>query len=250
MSKMIKRTTFLLPDECAESLASGNIEMPCIKAAITDLLSYSVLIGALAVKLPQIIIILKAKNVFGLSEEAFILEFLSASLTVTYNVMAKLPFNTWGETLFIAVQCAIQILLYWRYSSTSRTTLRSFSIGGFFLLLGSLLSGPLPPHGMIALGYAPILISLLSRIPQILQNHAQGHTGNLSLLSSLLTFGGNVARVFTTIQKISNRTILASHVAASCLNGTILLQILLYKPRKEGGKNKPRSEKRKLNKAE
>ena len=40
----------------------------------------------------------------------------------------------------------------------------------------------------------------VSKLPQVIQNFRQGHTGQLALLTVALSFGGNLARVATTVR--------------------------------------------------
>jgi len=69
---------------------------------------------------------------------------------------------------------------------------------------------------------------LMARVPQIILNHRQKHTGQLAFLSFALAFLGNLARVFTTLVKLSDPLTLASHLIAATLNGIIVGQILFY----------------------
>lgn len=55
-----------------------------------------------------------------------------------------------------------------------------------------------------------------------------GHTGQLSLVTVLLQFGGAAARVATTLSETGDQWVLVEHGLAASLNGLIFLQILLY----------------------
>jgi len=64
---------------------------------------------------------------------------------------------------------------------------------------------------------------------QIWANYEQGETGQLSVISVTMQFGGCLARVFTSIQETNwDWLIIAPFVVASILNGIILAQILYY----------------------
>ena len=52
-------------------------------------------------------------------------------------------------------------------------------------------------------GGLPILLLLISRLPQIYQNARQGHTGMLATPTYALNTLGSLARVFTIMQEIS-----------------------------------------------
>jgi mannose-P-dolichol utilization defect protein 1 len=63
---------------------------------------------------------------------------------------------------------------------------------------------------------------------QILSNFKQGHTGQLALVTLVLNFGGSVARLFTTMQETGDPVQLAGFAVAILLNGTLVLQVLLF----------------------
>jgi mannose-P-dolichol utilization defect protein 1 len=91
------------------------------------------------------------------------------------------------------------------------------------------LNGNIPAEYYAILGFTPILLSIWSRLPQIVLNIRQGHTGQLALVTFALSGLGNLARVFTTIKQTPNDTIsLFSMVVAAALNFTLVAQIYVY----------------------
>ena len=79
------------------------------------------------------------------------------------------------------------------------------------------------------LGVVPILLSIWSRLPQIVLNLKQGHTGQLALVTFALSGVGNLARVFTTIKQTPDDSIsLISMIISALLNCTLVVQILAY----------------------
>ena len=72
------------------------------------------------------------------------------------------------------------------------------------------------------------ILDLMARVPQILLNSRQKHTGQLALASFALAFLGNVARIFTTLVKVADPLMLASHSIAAALNGTLVFQIFFF----------------------
>eukprot|EP01097_Dermamoeba_algensis_P008162 TRINITY_DN530_c0_g1_i1.p1 TRINITY_DN530_c0_g1~~TRINITY_DN530_c0_g1_i1.p1 ORF type:complete len:142 (-),score=34.83 TRINITY_DN530_c0_g1_i1:114-539(-) len=88
--------------------------------------------------------------------------------------------------------------------------------------------GLVPFNIIMTLQAFTIPIFALSRIPQILANFKSKSTGQLALLTWLLNFAGAAARIFTTLNETNDPMLLVSHGIATVLNGTILVQILLY----------------------
>lgn len=74
-----------------------------------------------------------------------------------------------------------------------------------------LLSGACPEAALTALQTGSVaLLALGGRLPQILLNVRRGNSGELSLLSCLLSFVGNLMRVFTTATLVGDPLLLAS----------------------------------------
>lgn len=72
-------------------------------------------------------------------------------------------------------------------------------------------------------------IVLVSRLEQVRENHKNKSTGNLSFVSSILNFGGNIARTFTVLTEAGGDTLfLISNVLPIFVNGYIVLQFIMY----------------------
>eukprot|EP00920_Eleutheroschizon_duboscqi_P043302 GHVT01102855.1.p1 GENE.GHVT01102855.1~~GHVT01102855.1.p1 ORF type:complete len:102 (-),score=7.70 GHVT01102855.1:311-616(-) len=70
---------------------------------------------------------------------------------------------------------------------------------------------------------------LMARIPQVIRNLQQGHTGRLSWVSFACMTAGNLARVFTTSFMLDDPFLLTTCVAAAVSNGIPTIQILWYR---------------------
>ena len=129
----------------------------------------------------------------------------------------------------ISIQCAIQCVLYWIFAPSVSMPIR---IGGSAVFVGAtmwVLQGGLPVAYYSMLGGCPIILSIWSRLPQIVLNARQGHTGQLALLTFALSGLGNLARVFTTLKQTpDDRITLLAMVVASLLNFTLVAQIGMY----------------------
>ena len=63
---------------------------------------------------------------------------------------------------------------------------------------------------------------------QIVANFQNGHTGQLSMITSSLNLLGTAARIFTTLQEVDDMVIMVSFISATVFNLVIVLQILYY----------------------
>lgn len=69
---------------------------------------------------------------------------------------------------------------------------------------------------------------LSARIPQIITNWRQGHTGQLSLVSWSFSLAGSAVRIFTTLMEVPDKLILFMFMSGFLCNLTLVLQILYY----------------------
>ena len=81
-------------------------------------------------------------------------------------------------------------------------------------------------QGLLPLTNTPILLG--SRLPQIYKNYVDNSTGQLSLISTLLTCAGSMVRVFTTINDVGlekGMTMIINSFLGGATAGIILLQV-------------------------
>ena len=146
-----------------------------------------------------------------------------------YNILVNNPFTAWGELLLIAVQCAIQCALFWSFSLTVHRPSRLIGSAVYVGICGYVLSGQLPSNVVPVIGSLPLGLSIWSRLPQIMMNFRQGHTGQLAFLTFFLSALGTIARVFTTLSKTPDDKIsLLSNSVSAVLNSLLVAQILVY----------------------
>ena len=120
-------------------------------------------------------------------------------------------------------------MLFWTLSKTVSIPSRVVGSVVFAGLCAYILQGGLPIEYYSLLGFCPIVLSVWSRLPQIVLNTRQGHTGQLALITFALSGLGNLARVFTTIKQTPEDTItLLSMLVSAALNFTLVAQIFVY----------------------
>ena len=79
---------------------------------------------------------------------------------------------------------------------------------------------------------ASIALAIYGRVPQIWSNWKRRDTGALSVATFALSFGGGLARIFTTLQEAPSTMVLVGFVTGVVLNGIIMTQILVYRKHK------------------
>lgn len=94
----------IISEKCFNVIVNeGNYtDIECLKFAISKGIGYGMIIFSSILKLPQIIKIINAKSVVGLSPISFYLEVIAYTLTIVYNYVLVF--------LFIYVELSIFII--------------------------------------------------------------------------------------------------------------------------------------------
>eukprot|EP01102_Stenamoeba_stenopodia_P019658 TRINITY_DN7473_c0_g1_i1.p1 TRINITY_DN7473_c0_g1~~TRINITY_DN7473_c0_g1_i1.p1 ORF type:complete len:269 (-),score=77.08 TRINITY_DN7473_c0_g1_i1:194-907(-) len=217
-----------------------------LDVVISKLLGYAIIAGSLMLKLPQIAIILRTKDVKQVSKTMFYLEVTCYTIAVAYAFHNNFPFNTYGETVFILIQDFIIVFLLHHYSNSLNGVFFA-SAAGYAAVCYAFYTGLVPDTVLTQLQALVVPLSVSSRVPQIISNFKTKNTGSLSFISFFLTFAGALARVFTTLKLVSDTIVLVGYILSCVLNGLITLQIVYYSyvspptssSRAAGGKKTP-----------
>eukprot|EP01128_Nolandella_sp_AFSM9_P008867 TRINITY_DN5525_c0_g1_i1.p1 TRINITY_DN5525_c0_g1~~TRINITY_DN5525_c0_g1_i1.p1 ORF type:complete len:242 (+),score=53.21 TRINITY_DN5525_c0_g1_i1:51-728(+) len=215
----------LLPTAC--STTEQLFTSACATLLISKALSMGILVGALLLKVPQIIALYNSGSGEGVSLPMYQLELLGYVIYSLYGFVSGLPFTTYGEVFFITIQDIIIVLMLARY--TKRSILETL---GYFSLLGGLGfamgGGFLSNDSIQLLQGATIPIFATSRLFQIVALFKEKNSGQLSFASTFLSWAGTAARVFTTLSEVSDNLVLAGVLQGFILNGIIIVQMLYY----------------------
>lgn len=194
---------------------------------ISKLLGYSVSIGSLLTKLPQIAAIYQSRTTTGLSLSMYGIESITQYINILYHYTNKYSINTYGENINFFASNVIILLLFVKYSTSNKQTLHAVR----WLLAPVLFSGLIyQPQYLSKLQSCAAPLYIISRIPQIYQNYTTQSTGQLSSATYTANFVGSVIRILTTATQLNNNLVLQSMFVTSCIcNGILLAQIYMYR---------------------
>ncbi|KXZ51950.1 hypothetical protein GPECTOR_11g74 [Gonium pectorale] len=203
-------------------------EVDLIKLLISQVLGYGILAGACITKLPQILLIWQAGTAEGLSTEMFEIETYTLLVAALYGYIRQLPFNTYGESVALALQNLIILALVYGYSRAPM--MRRLGVGAVYVaLIVQALQGSITVDMITKFAEANNVVVMLARLPQIFRNFKAGHTGTLSGITAAINVAGGAARCFTTVQAGGGAAMLRGYIVGLLLNSTMLLQIILYR---------------------
>lgn len=251
----------VVPRQCMNTMfVDGNIFRPagfdqlldvgCLKLIASKIIGYTMFAASAAVKVPQIAAFVSSGSVSGISSAYVHLELTSTIFSCCYNTLKGNPISTWGEMLNICIQNAVILLLYYHFSGGLGP--RALVSVGFHLITAYILLNDMLPDvqlprgaceallatmpsacdvlpGQQLMAVVPSLIVLASRAPQIALNFTQGHTGQLSMATSVLFLLGGIARLFTTLTEVNDPILLAGVLVGLLLNGLLVFQLVLFR---------------------
>ncbi|XP_026581322.1 mannose-P-dolichol utilization defect 1 protein [Pseudonaja textilis] len=219
---------YILPERCYEELVVNLnlLHVPCLKVLLSKTLGFGVVAGSLVVKLPQILKILAAKSAEGLSFNAILLELVAISGTMAYSIAHSFPFSAWGEAFFIMLQTVSIGFMVQHFGGQTRRGLAFLFT--YFALLALLLS-PLTPSVIVTtLQVSNMPTATTSRLLQAATNYRNGHTGQLSAITTFLLFAGSLARIFTSIEETGDLLMVLTYVVSLACHSLILAQVIYY----------------------
>lgn len=220
--------SLFVKDECFNILFKewNLFHVPCLTAALSKVLGYLIIAGAVLVKLPQIIKIVKSKSAEGISFAAICLELFAISSMLAYSLAYEFPFTTWGDSFFLMIQVSIisGLVLYYKGRVMQSVAFMIF----YYITLYILTSGITPVTVLAALQASNMPAVVIAKLIQALECYRNGHSGQLSAITVFLTTLGSVARIFTSMQETGDQLVITTYIVGTFANGLIAFQILYY----------------------
>ena len=135
------------------------------------------------------------------------------TFNIVYNVRKGTEFSLYGENVFILIQSWILLFMFLRYDKNT-SPMKLFTHIFCYLIIGLPLTTEYVPDQVfdfsiyinmtLSFKYFFFHIVLISRGPQIMLNHKNKSTGQLALISQLLSFMGSLTRAFTYLVSSSD----------------------------------------------
>merc|ERR1712130_827633 len=159
----------------------------------------------------------------GISFTSVLLELIAITFSGSYSYRNNFPFSSYGESVFLAIQTGIIALLV---LSFTRGKLLALVFGALYAGSVYALTSPvITPAVVLWYGQASnIPMIILGKMIQIITNFRNGHTGQLSAVTSFLLALGAIA----SIQETGDNVIIMTYVCSSVVNSIIALQVILY----------------------
>lgn len=202
----------------------------CIKLTLSKFIGFVIIVGSSILKVPQILKIVRAASVEGISKSLFYLEIVTLLHASAYSMRQGIPFSVYGESLIILGQNLVIVMLFWVYSKTIPAAEKAVLFLAFTAYAYVLFSADafLGDAAWKAVQQSNMFIMVLSRVPQIVTNFQSKSTGQLAFFTFLLNFLGGVARLGTVLIETDDFMYQLQYFIGVALNGILVSQFLLY----------------------
>jgi len=143
------------------------------------------------------------------------------------------PFSAYGENVSLLIQSIVILLMLWQFEDDpkSAVSLREKSAviafaASYLVFATTILPSHL--HHLLMASIYPIM--LYARGSQIVATYRIGHTGNLSVITTSMSFAGSLVRIMTTIKEVGwDFAVLIGFFLSVGLNWILFVQYWYYR---------------------
>lgn len=211
-------------DEIFVKLNFGARE--CLLDFLSKGLGLGIVAGSLLVKFPQIIKLIGAGSAVGLSLTGIGLELLAVTANGAYSYAHKFPFSAYGEAIFLSLQTALIAFLVLRYNKGWISALLFAVV--YSAVTFAVLQPQFPKRFLWYGQAANIPMIVVGKLIQVFSNFRNGHTGQLSAVTTFMLAAGSLARIFTSIRETGDSMVILTYVAGSICSSLIAFQMIYY----------------------
>ena len=201
--------------------------LPCALEIVSKVASYGIIAGSAMLKLPQIAAILSSRSAAGLSTLSFELDALVFVASVAYSSKLGYAFSTYGEQVIVLAQNIVLVALAYAFSAGVGARRAAAGVAAGAAAVAA--CAAVPDRLLWLLSSGSIAANMGSRVPQILANRRQGHTGQLSGATVKLNALGAFVRFLTTALETADPVLLFGFGASTALNVALLVQLRAYR---------------------
>lgn len=220
--------TLLMSPKCYhEIFEEYNLtNIDCLTMIASKGLGYAILAGSLLLRVPQILNILTAQSVEGLSVTSEVLMLVSIFSAMSYGYFKEFPISAYGDSYALFAQTAIVLLLVLMYQKKRCTAVISMVTmsAACYLMYANMI----PESVIIGLNASGLVLAVVSKMNQVIMNFKNSSTGVLSAFQLILQFLGCVARIFTSIQETGDMQMIVNYLVTSAVNGMLMMQLFIY----------------------
>ncbi|XP_045607825.1 solute carrier family 66 member 3 [Procambarus clarkii] len=183
-------------------------------------------------KVPQILTIVKARSVKGLSLASLLLELTSYSIMLSYNVYSAYALSTYFEYPLMVLQDVVMVAVFLAFTGRlSPTAFLPMAAASYFAY--SIASGKLPHVLIKTLVGLCTPISASSKVVALITIIRSKNSAMVSIPSWSISAYTCVTRIFTIYVESADPALLMNFCTSFVLNMCIIIAAIAYKPREK-----------------
>lgn len=196
---------------------------------VGDILGISTLVGCLVAQIPQIIAIIKSKNVEGISFNGFSIEIFSLTIQVLYFVVQEYSLLSYSDIAVLLLQDYVIVILLMVYGKEPLGLREYGNVFGYIVALVSVLIGTVSKDMIVMVMQGVVLLNVASKITFVTSILATKDTSAMEPSAWVIFVYSNIVRVFVGYMLLGDLTIVAQHAINLCFNLAITIMIFKYK---------------------
>jgi hypothetical protein len=185
--------------------------------------------GACFYKLPVLINMFKSRSGDGLNIYAVYLETSGYGSWMVYNILKKNSWSVYGDLIMTTIQNFLIIVLVWCWGISGKK-ISTMNIMGFlaYLILYITIVRIMPTEQYQYIAHFAILVTILSKLPQIVSNAQYGKVGVQSPITLLNGFLGATVKLFVSFVETKDILLVGSSLLSMLFNLILLSQVLYF----------------------
>lgn len=212
-------------------IASQMLQEQKKQTKLTDIASkamgYIIGIGAMTVYAPILIKIISQGNADGFSVATWAYNLIGMSAAASYPMKKGFPVSSYIELISLSFQSILLLGVICYYKGLLLQYM------GFMTLYAALCgwfykSKQIPQNVLNIIQSFAIFACNYANIPQIMLNY-RFKTASWSLITALMSVGGNFIRILTTLHVTKDKLVLFGYCLGFFTNSILLAQIFIYK---------------------
>lgn len=201
-------------------------------AQVGNILGISTLVGALVAQVPQILAIIKSKNVDGLSFNGFSIEIFSLTIQILYFVVQEYDLLAYSDISILLFQDYVIVILMLLYGKEALGAREYGNIIGYLVAVASVVVGTVTKEMIVMVMQGVVLLNLASKMTFISSILSTKDTSAMEPAAWIIFVYSNIVRVFVGYVLLGDMTIVGQHAVNGAFNLAITLLIFKYR----GGK--------------
>ena len=189
-------------------------------------LGYVMGVGAMTIYTPILFSLIKSKNSDGFSVYTWIFNLLGMTMACLYPLKKGYAVSTYIELIALSVQSLSILSLVCFYQNKVKELAAGLAV--YTVVTAAALTNSLSVKALNAIQLLAILICNYANVPQILLTF-KTKQAKWSPITAGMSLGGNLIRVFTTLQLTGDKLVLFGYSLGFGTNFLLLMQILFYR---------------------